>query len=117
MFQYPPSTRRLLICYLKIILKSQYPLPTDYTPLVAEDITYEDANVVRYVAGYVYRKVNAKIAKKPNKLHLEKCLKELLQEEGESDRFGGLVRSNGQGWSGACEGGDLHALLCHGGSC
>ena len=36
------------------ILKSQYPLPTDYTPLVAEDITYEDANVVRYVAGYVY---------------------------------------------------------------
>ena len=66
------------------ILKSQYPLPTDYTPLVAEDITYEDANVVRYVAGYVYRKVNAKIAKKPNKLHLEKCLKELLQEEGES---------------------------------
>ena len=43
------------------ILKSQYPLSADM-PSVAEDITYEDANVVRYVAGYVYCEVNAKIA-------------------------------------------------------
>ena len=69
------------------MLKSTYPLPTDDTHSVAEDINYEDANVVRYVAGYVYRKVSAKIAKTPktpNQLQLEKCLKELLQEEGES---------------------------------
>ena len=59
----------------------------DDTHSVAEDINYEDANVVRYVAGYVYRKVSAKIAKTPktpNQLQLKKCLKELLQEEGES---------------------------------
>ena len=47
------------------MLKSTYPLPTDDTHSVAEDINYEDANVVRYVAGYVYRKVAAKIAKTP----------------------------------------------------
>ena len=67
MLRYPRSTRRLLICYnYEDKLKSQYPLLTDDMPSVAEDITYEVANVVRYVAGYVYRKVNVKVAKNPN---------------------------------------------------
>ena len=68
------------------ILKSLYPLEMDTIPLDTEEITFEDANVVRYMAGYVCRKVNTKIANSPflNKIVLQKCLQGLLQDDGES---------------------------------
>ena len=68
------------------LLKSVYPLEMDNITLDTEDITYEDANVVRYMAGYVCRKVNTKIANSPfpNKTVLQKCLQGLLQDDGAS---------------------------------
>ena len=46
-------------------------------------ITYEDANVVRYIASYVCRKVQMKIEKssRTNKAALLKCLESLLSDE------------------------------------
>ena len=35
------------------LLKSVYPLEMENVPLVTDDMTYEDANVVRYAAGYM----------------------------------------------------------------
>ena len=67
------------------LLKSVYPLEMDI-PLDTEEITYEDANVVRNMVGYVCRKVNTKIANSPflNKTVLQKCLQGLLQDDGAS---------------------------------
>jgi len=49
-------------------------------------ITYQDANVIRYIAGYVCRKVRDKIEKSSfhNKAALLICLTGLLAEEGET---------------------------------
>ena len=43
------------------LLTSTYSLEADNTPVVTEDITNEEANVIRYMAGYVCRKVKTKI--------------------------------------------------------
>ena len=48
-----------------------------------QNLTYEDANVVRYVAGYVCRKVREKLSHE-NKGELLKCLESLLGSEDES---------------------------------
>ena len=50
-----------------------------------QNITYEDANVVRYIAGYVCRKVRTKIeqSSRTNKTSLLNCLEGLLADEGE----------------------------------
>ena len=50
-----------------------------------DNITYEDANVVRYIAGYVCCKVRTKIEQSSgtNKAALIKCLEGLLSEEEE----------------------------------
>ena len=57
------------------------------TPSCSEtdSITYEDANVVRYITGYVCRKVQTKIEQSSgtNKAALIKCLEGLLSEEEE----------------------------------
>ena len=52
-----------------------------------QNITYEDANVVRYIAGYVCRKVRTKIkeSSRTNKTSLLNCLEGLLADEGEGD--------------------------------
>ena len=57
------------------MLKTMYPLPTSDMQSVTEDINYEDANVVRYVAGYVYRKVAAKIARLQTDFNCNNALK------------------------------------------
>ena len=46
-------------------------------------ITYEDANVVRYIAGYVCKKVRRSIetSLRPNKAELLKCVEGLLSDE------------------------------------
>ena len=68
------------------LIKTQYPVGKFEEPLVPEDITYDDANVIRYAAGYVCRKVMKKIEKSSsaNKQNLMKCLAGLLEEDGES---------------------------------
>ena len=68
------------------LLISAHPLEADNKPKEITQVSYEDANVIRYIAGYVCRKVNDKIetlscSEKPN---LKKCLTGLLEEEGES---------------------------------
>ena len=49
----------------------------------AERITYEDANIVRYIAGYVCRKVRSKIESslQSNKVELLNCVEILLDDE------------------------------------
>ena len=64
----------------KDLIKTQYPIGKFEEPLVPEDITYDDANVIRYAAaGYVCWKSSS-----TNKLNLMKCLAGLLEEDGES---------------------------------
>ena len=60
----------------KELLKSRYQLDTDNTPLVTENVTHEDANVIHYAAGYVCRKVEAKNIKSSfkNKHRVKICL-------------------------------------------
>ena len=68
------------------LIQSQYPLDEGNDVFTTESITYEDANVICYGAGYVCRKVmKNKIEKSdlPNKLSLKKCLLGLLEDEGE----------------------------------
>ena len=54
---------------------------------LAQPITYEDANVIRFAAGYVCRKVHEKIKKsrQPNRRDLLSCITELLEDEGDID--------------------------------
>ena len=51
-----------------------------------ETLTYEDANVVRYIAGYVCRKIrkNIEVSSRPNKQQLISCVEGLLGGEGDT---------------------------------
>ena len=58
-------------------LKESTPVPSD------THITYEDANIVRYISGYVCRKVRVKIEESShsNKTELLRCLENLLADK------------------------------------
>ena len=65
------------------LVQTALPIPeTDKTSQAASN-TYQDANVIRYAAGYVCRKTNDKIQRSdtPNKSELTKCVMGLLEEE------------------------------------
>jgi len=75
------------------LIQSHYPLDEGNGIFTTESITYEDANVIRYGAGYVCRRVMKNKLEKPdlpNTLSLKKCL------------LGLLDRCSGPGWAVAC---------------
>ena len=67
------------------MVQAAFPVERESEASSADPITYSDANVIRYAAGYVARKVKEKICKSalPNKPALIKCLMGLLEEEEE----------------------------------
>ena len=85
------------------ILKSSFPVNTDKELTVETSLSYEEANALRYAAGYVCHKVDSKIkaSTHPMKDKLILCLMDLCDEDEEvtntSDWInaidrGGLVR-------------------------
>ena len=97
------------------MVQAAFPLEKECELSSADFITYGDANMIRYAAGYVCRKVKEKIIDSAllNKPTLMKCVMGLL-EEGEADASPSADWLAGQGWIAACKGGHLHAVLCHG---
>ena len=59
--------------------------PAMTTHRQAVEITYEDANVVRYIAGYVCWKVlkNIEVSSRSNKQQLLSCVEGLLGDDNE----------------------------------
>ena len=66
------------------LVQKAFPVVYEGNTSPAASITYEDANVIRYAAGYICRKVYDKIQKlsQSNKPQLMKCVMELLEEDG-----------------------------------
>ena len=67
------------------LVRTALPIPHNDSVTQAAPITYEDANVIRYAAGYVCRKIHDKLQTStlPNKSQLTRCVMGLLEEEDE----------------------------------
>ena len=67
------------------LLQANFPILQSEQTSEPASITYEDANVIRYAAGYVCRKIYDQIEKssRPNKVDLMKCVMMLQDEDKE----------------------------------
>ena len=70
------------IIFTKLV-QSAFPVNITSSPSEATAISYDDANVIHYVAGYVCRKTHNKIehSNLPEKAELEQCVMRLLEKD------------------------------------